>query len=107
LIKCFATAFSTAILLYVSPILFNADFSFLIIPGTITVFTATWLYMDSAPPKKPAVAASDTSLDEKLVKPRASGWRVISAFFPSGALAYVGLLVTAGIAIAGIASLHM
>lgn len=52
-IKCFATAFATAILLYISPILFGTSLSFLVIPGTIVVFIASWLYMDNPPPKDP------------------------------------------------------
>jgi hypothetical protein len=47
--KCFATAISTGILLYVSPILFNVSLSFLVLPGTCVVFVATWLYMEATP----------------------------------------------------------
>ena len=50
-IKCFATAISTAALLYVSPVFFGAYMSPLVIPGTIVVFLATWLYLDANPPK--------------------------------------------------------
>ena len=50
-IKCFATAVSTGILLYISPILFETEMSFLVIPGTLVVFVSTWLYVESAPPK--------------------------------------------------------
>lgn len=51
IIKCFATAVSTGILLYLSPILFGAEMSFLVLPGTLVVFISTWLYMETAPPK--------------------------------------------------------
>ncbi|KAH8819502.1 UDP-galactose transporter [Xylogone sp. PMI_703] len=52
-IKCFATAVSTGILLYLSPILFNTELSFLVLPGTVVVFIASWLYMEGAAPKDP------------------------------------------------------
>ncbi|GJC77648.1 CMP-sialic acid transporter 2 [Colletotrichum liriopes] len=52
-IKCFATAVATGILLYVSPILFGTKLSFLVLPGTVVVFVASWLYMDNPPPKDP------------------------------------------------------
>ena len=51
IIKCFATAVSTGILLYLSPILFGAEMSFIVLPGTLVVFISTWLYMEAAPPK--------------------------------------------------------
>ena len=50
-VKCFATAVSTGILLYLSPILFGTELSFLVLPGTLIVFIATYLYMVSAPSK--------------------------------------------------------
>lgn len=50
-IKCFATACATGILLYISPILFSTQLSFLVLPGTVVVFTASWLYMDNPAPK--------------------------------------------------------
>ncbi|KAK1964718.1 UDP-galactose transporter [Colletotrichum sublineola] len=52
-IKCFATAVATGILLYVSPVLFGTKLSFLVLPGTVVVFVASWLYMDNPPPKDP------------------------------------------------------
>ncbi|KAK1979657.1 UDP-galactose transporter [Colletotrichum cereale] len=52
-IKCFATAVATGILLYVSPVLFGTTLSFLVLPGTVVVFVASWLYMDNPPPKDP------------------------------------------------------
>ncbi|KAH8814816.1 UDP-galactose transporter [Xylogone sp. PMI_703] len=54
-IKCFATAVSTGILLYLSPIFFNAKLSFLTLPGTIVVFIASWLYVEGAPPKDSSI----------------------------------------------------
>jgi hypothetical protein len=59
IIKCFATAVATGILLYVSPILFGTKLGFLVVPGTVVVFIASWLYMDNPPPKTPAPAAAD------------------------------------------------
>ncbi|TAQ89874.1 hypothetical protein B7494_g1813 [Chlorociboria aeruginascens] len=44
---------STGILLYLSPILFGTELSFLVLPGTIVVFIASWLYMEGAAPKDP------------------------------------------------------
>ncbi|ETN41475.1 uncharacterized protein HMPREF1541_03411 [Cyphellophora europaea CBS 101466] len=108
LIKCFATAFSTAILLYISPIAFGADFSFLIFPGTATVFTATWLYMDSAPPKAappPADATQPCPMDEKTGSSDSSRG-VFSALAPTGVLGQLGLIITTCLAISGIAGLH-
>ncbi|KAL9129687.1 MAG: hypothetical protein Q9217_001929 [Psora testacea] len=52
LTKCFATAVSTGILLYVSPILFATQMSFLVLPGTLVAFIATWLYVEATPPKE-------------------------------------------------------
>ncbi|KAF2435425.1 hypothetical protein EJ08DRAFT_337087 [Tothia fuscella] len=51
IIKCFATAISTGVLLYVSPILFNVTLSFLVLPGTLVVFIAAWLYAEATPPR--------------------------------------------------------
>ena len=51
IIKCFATAVSTGILRYLSPIFFGAEMSILVLPGTLVVFISTWLYMEAAPPK--------------------------------------------------------
>jgi hypothetical protein len=52
-IKCFSTAVATAILLYISPILFHVSFSFFALPGTLLVFTATWLYVIGGSPPSP------------------------------------------------------
>jgi hypothetical protein len=57
-IKCFATAVATGILLYVSPILFGTKLSFLVLPGTVVVFVASWLYMDNPPPKEAPAPAN-------------------------------------------------
>ncbi|KAK4191065.1 nucleotide-sugar transporter-domain-containing protein [Podospora australis] len=45
IIKCFSGAVATGILLCVSPLLFGTSFGFLVLPGSIVVFTASWLYM--------------------------------------------------------------
>ncbi|KAK1585160.1 UDP-galactose transporter [Colletotrichum navitas] len=58
-IKCFATAVATGILLYVSPVLFGTKLSFLVLPGTVVVFVASWLYMDNPPPKDPNPPANE------------------------------------------------
>ncbi|OLN96061.1 CMP-sialic acid transporter 2 [Colletotrichum chlorophyti] len=63
-IKCFATAVATGILLYVSPILFGTSLSFLVLPGTVVVFVASWLYMDNPPPKD--TNAPQTNEPQKL-----------------------------------------
>ncbi|KAF2101116.1 hypothetical protein NA57DRAFT_55176 [Rhizodiscina lignyota] len=61
-IKCFATAISTGILLYLSYLIFGATFSALAIPGTAVVFISTYIYMDSTPPKD-STAASGSGKD--------------------------------------------
>ncbi|KAM0324835.1 hypothetical protein ACHAQA_007801 [Verticillium albo-atrum] len=58
-IKCFATAFATGVLLYISPVLFATELSFLVLPGTIVVFAASWLYMDNPPPKSVSLIEDD------------------------------------------------
>lgn len=63
IIKCFATAISTGLLLYISPLYFDVDFSFLVIPGTAIVFLATYLYMVSSPAKP---TAPPSSIEAKL-----------------------------------------
>jgi UDP-galactose transporter len=52
IIKCFATAFATGILLYISPILFGTKLGFLAIPGTFLVFVASWMYIRYPAPKE-------------------------------------------------------
>jgi hypothetical protein len=64
-IKCFATAISTALLLYISPIFFGVQMGTMVIPGTMVVLLATWLYMEATPPKDsnaPAVKPPQFSL---------------------------------------------
>jgi hypothetical protein len=58
-VKCFATAVATGILLYLSPIFFSTPLSFLVLPGTVIVFVASWLYMENPAPQdpKPTVAS--------------------------------------------------
>ena len=51
IIKCFATAFATGILLYISPILFGTELGFLALPGTFLVFVASWMYIRYPAPK--------------------------------------------------------
>jgi len=50
-IKCLATAVSTGILLYVSPLLFGTPMNPLIAPGAIIVLVSSWMYVESALPK--------------------------------------------------------
>ncbi|KAF9767864.1 hypothetical protein IL306_014907 [Fusarium sp. DS 682] len=52
IIKCFATAFATGILLFIAPLISNTTLSFLVVPGTLIIFVASWLYMEN-PPAKP------------------------------------------------------
>ncbi|KAF2395650.1 hypothetical protein EJ06DRAFT_484915 [Trichodelitschia bisporula] len=94
LIKCFATAISTAILLYISPILFNINFSFLVIPGTLTVFLATWLYME-ATPKPPAQA---TLTPAEVPAERSFFSRLMTSLSPHGIFRKVGLAIAVGMA---------
>lgn len=78
IIKCFATAVSTGILLYLSPILFGAEMSFLVLPGTLVVFISTWLYMEAAPPKPSPNSISEqappTMLSQVSEKVSAKHW---------------------------------
>ena len=81
LIKCFATAVSTGILLYLSPILFGAEMSFLILPGTVVVFISTWLYMEATPLKP---APNSTSEQEPPTMPTQASDKVSAIVcFPS------------------------
>ncbi|KAI6779235.1 CMP-sialic acid transporter [Emericellopsis cladophorae] len=57
-IKCFATALATGILLYVSTILFHTHLGFLAVPGTLLVFIASWIYIRNPPPPRPAESKS-------------------------------------------------
>lgn len=42
-IKCLATTFATAILIFLSPMLFGSVFNPLVVPGSVVVFVASWL----------------------------------------------------------------
>ena len=98
LIKCFATAISTAILLYLSPLYFDVDFSFLVIPGTVIVFLATYLYMFSAPPKPAAPAQPVLKEVEQPISNPSFIRRIYGAFSPKGPFRAVGLATTTTIA---------
>lgn len=76
-IKCFATAVSTGILLCLSPILFGTELSFLALPGTAMVFIASWLYMEAAPPKETVVPQQQTSTDNNA---KLSKWQILIKF---------------------------
>ncbi|KAF4962840.1 hypothetical protein FSARC_9083 [Fusarium sarcochroum] len=52
IVKCFATAFATGILLFIAPLISDTSLSFLVVPGTLIIFVASWLYMEN-PPAKP------------------------------------------------------
>ncbi|KAI9151909.1 CMP-sialic acid transporter 1 [Paramyrothecium foliicola] len=58
-VKCFATAVATGILLYLSPIFFGTPLSFLVLPGTVIVFVASWLYMENPAPQDPTPTAAN------------------------------------------------
>ena len=66
LIKCFSTAISTAILLYLSPIFFGASTSFLVLPGTVIIFIASWLYLRGG-------AESGQNAHDQTAKPESDG----------------------------------
>jgi hypothetical protein len=95
LIKCFATAISTAILLYLSPLYFDVNFSFLVIPGTVIVFLATYLYMFSTPPK-PVAPPSGPELKEPSppIEEQHFAKRIYYAFSPKGPFRAIGLAGT-------------
>ncbi|PHH66650.1 hypothetical protein CDD81_6487 [Ophiocordyceps australis] len=52
-IKCFATAAATGILLYLSPIIFGAELGSFVIVGTLIVFVSSWLYIAFPLPRTP------------------------------------------------------
>ncbi|KID96988.1 UDP-galactose transporter, partial [Metarhizium majus ARSEF 297] len=62
IVKCLATAIATAILIFLSPIFFGTTFNLLIVPGSIVVFGASWLYaMNPTPtPNKNGSHASNS-----------------------------------------------
>lgn len=88
IIKCFATAMSTAVLLYLSPVLFGTDMSFLVLPGTSTVFIATWLYMEATPakPTGPPPDAAPASPKERGIV-----GKLLYLLSPKGQLRHIGL----------------
>ncbi|KAF2668334.1 hypothetical protein BT63DRAFT_425654 [Microthyrium microscopicum] len=91
LIKCFATAMSTAILLYLSPLLFNVSFSFLVIPGTLVVFMATWLYMESTP-SKPANPTPEMKPASMEAETKSFVSRILYSLSPYGPFRKAGLM---------------
>jgi hypothetical protein len=61
----------------VAPILFGTKLSFLVLPGTVVVFIASWLYMDNPPPRDPTpVSASNEPQKLSLVGKLAAVMRV-------------------------------
>ena len=88
IIKCFATAMSTGILLYVSPILFGVEMSFLVLPGTTVVFIATWLYMDATPPRSTAPVQEAAPVDPNE---RSTIGKVLYMVGPEGPFRKVGV----------------
>jgi hypothetical protein len=54
IIRAMASSLSTGILIYLSHIVFLVELPFVVLPGTLVVFLATWLYT------KEAIAESDT-----------------------------------------------
>ncbi|KAK3078881.1 hypothetical protein LTS18_006379 [Coniosporium uncinatum] len=102
-IKCFATAIATAILLYLSPILFQADLSFLVLPGTVVVFIATWLYMENTPRKGEApMAVLPVSV---LFRAQSKTLRLLESYSAKGAKRNLGLGICTGVAVSVIAGL--
>ncbi|GAM87621.1 hypothetical protein ANO11243_056480 [Dothideomycetidae sp. 11243] len=97
LIKCFATAVSTGILLYIAPMIFHVPLSFLVIPGSVSVFAATWLYLDSPPTAKPATTDSWKAAQMEGEAPATfmSRCKALAATFsPHGTLRAAGLAIT-------------
>ena len=98
LVKCFASAVATGILLYVAPMVFAVPLSFLVIPGTITVFVATWLYIDSAKPKEEISVVGEWE-EAKVEYNEDHSWlqkakATYYVYAPSGKRAYAGLIIT-------------
>jgi hypothetical protein len=54
IIRAMASSLSTGILIYLSHIVFLVELPFVVLPGTLVVFLATWLYT------KEAIAEGDT-----------------------------------------------
>ncbi|GKT43301.1 CMP-sialic acid transporter 2 [Colletotrichum spaethianum] len=93
-IKCFATAVATGILLYVSPILFGTKLSFLVLPGTVVVFVASWLYMDNPPPKDPNPPPSNEPQKMSLFSKMAAVARKFNKIF-LGVATFITVLIVA------------
>lgn len=104
IIKCFATAISTAILLYISPVLFGVDLSFLVLPGTSVVFIATWLYMEATPPRPTSQAPAQQAQPAELSQRSLIG-KIVYMFSPQGQFKHVGLGVATVITLIIISSL--
>lgn len=79
---------STAVLLYLSPLLFGVEMSFLVLPGTTTVFIATWLYMDATPPRSNTPAQEAPSLQPSE---RTLVGEILYLLSPNGRLRHIGL----------------
>jgi hypothetical protein len=94
LFKCFATAISTAVLLYLSPLLFNIDMTVLVIPGTLVIFLATWLYMETTPLKP--TSGKQPEKTEPLQSDYESNFcrRFAEALYPTGPFRVFGLALT-------------
>ena len=104
LVKCFASAVATGILLYVAPMVFAVPLSFLVIPGTVTVFVATWLYVDSAKPKEEARVIGEWE-EAKVEDSQSQSWlrkirETYCIYAPSGQKAYAGLMITTTVVVA-------
>lgn len=74
--------------------LYDVDFSFLVIPGTVTVFLATYLYMVSAPPKALEPAQPVLKEVEQPMENQNLIRRIYYAFSPKGPLRSIGLAAT-------------
>jgi hypothetical protein len=48
IIRAMASSLSTGILIYLSHIVFLVELPFVVLPGTLVVFLATWLYTKEA-----------------------------------------------------------
>ena len=106
LVKCFASAVATGILLYVAPMVFAVPLSFLVIPGTVTVFVATWLYVDSARSKGEQQSEAIGEWEQaKVENSQSASWlqkvkETYCIYSPSGKRANVGLMITTTVVIA-------
>jgi hypothetical protein len=77
MIKCFATAISTGVLLFIAPILFGASSSPVVIPGASIVLIASWLYIEGAIPSVHAEQTRPASpSNESTIRNIASRFRI-------------------------------